>query len=203
MFKIEMSSTCSFLVNGLNLLTLTYLSYLTSKYQSAYLILIDMNTFKWSKLNGGEFWDVVQKGVQQVELELRLLEALAIYRPSKLAGTPYLLLLPFLRMEFNSKDPILNTAHSPNFTRIRHFFISWHLLGLESKILRLTVVELRSYCRAVLRDFEASTTVILDHNNNFLWMLWPPQLRVHEIIGSCSEYIHKNQAKALVWRSLD
>jgi hypothetical protein len=28
------------------------------------------------------------KGVQQVELELRLLEALAIYHPSKLAGTP-------------------------------------------------------------------------------------------------------------------
>jgi hypothetical protein len=31
------------------------------------------------------------KGVQQVELELRLLEALAIYHPSKLAGTPFAL----------------------------------------------------------------------------------------------------------------
>ena len=79
-------------------------------------------------------WDVVQKGVQQVELELRLLEALAIYRPSKLAGTPYLLLLPFLRMEFNSKDSLLNPPHSPNLTRIRHFLIGWHLFGLEYKI---------------------------------------------------------------------
>ena len=77
---------------------------------------------------------MVQKGVQQVELELRLLEALAIYRPSKLAGTPYLLLLPLLRMEFNSKDSILNPPHSPNFTGIRHFFLSWHLFGLEYKI---------------------------------------------------------------------
>lgn len=81
-------------------------------------------------------WDVVQKGVQQVELELRLLEALAIYRPSKLAGTPYLLLLPFLRMEFNSKDSLLNPPHSPNLTRIRHFLIGWHLFGLENKIWR-------------------------------------------------------------------
>ena len=198
MFKIEVLSTCSFF------LTLTYLFYLTSKYQSAYLVLIDMNTsFKWFKLDGDEYWDVVQKGVQQVELELRLLEALAIYRPSKLAGTPYLLLLPLLRMEFNSKDSILNPPHSPNFTGIRHFFFKLAPFWIGIQNLKIRVVEVGSYCQAVLRDLKASTTVIIDHSNKFLWMLWPPRLRVHEIIGSCPEYIHKYQVNALVWRPID